>query len=111
MTFASDGIQLEKEYVNRVEVLDTGELLLGLKSQGKPNYQFVYREAAGVYWDNNRHGFKSTPMKKWSCSRWFEQIIGVVRSALGVDLVLSPGVAWRNIPEQQRTEILRGSDI
>jgi hypothetical protein len=111
VTVALDGIQLDQEYINRVEILETGELLLGLKSQGKPIYQFVYREAAGVYWDNNRHGFKSTPMKKWSCSRWFKQIVGVVPSALGVDLVLSPDVAWRNISEQQKKEIKSGGDI
>jgi hypothetical protein len=96
---------MEQETINRIEVLDTGELLLVLESQGRPTYQFVYQEAAGVYWDKNRHGFKSTPMKEWSCSQWFNHIAGVVRSALGVDLVLSPNVTWGNISEQQKTEI------
>ena len=52
------------------------------KAGGKPIYQYVYREAAGVYWDEQRHGFKSTPMKEWSCSKWFFQIVGVVQSRL-----------------------------
>ena len=96
---------MEQETINRIEVLDTGELLLVLESRGRPAYQFVYQEAAGVYWDKNRHGFKSTPIREWSCSQWFKHIVDVVRSALGVDLVLSPDLTWDNIPEQQKAEI------
>lgn len=102
---------MDHETINRVEVLDTGELLLGLESQGKPIYQYVYREAAGVYWDKNRYGFKSTPMKKWSCSQWYKQIVDVVRSGLGINLALGPNVTWRNISGQQRAEILSGTAI
>ncbi len=92
-------------------MLDTGELLLGLESQGKPMYQYVYREAAGVYWDEIRHGFKSTPMKDWSAPKWFSQIVAVVRSGLGVELSLGENITWRNIPEQQQAEILHGKAI
>ncbi|MCI0553733.1 MAG: hypothetical protein L0287_22525, partial [Anaerolineae bacterium] len=69
-----------REIINVVELLDTGELLLGLESQGTPTYQFVYREAAGVYWDENRHGFRSAPVKERSCPEWYCHIVGVVRS-------------------------------
>lgn len=84
---------MDSETISEVEVLDSGELLLVLQSRGKPMYQYVYREAAGVYWDESRHGFKSTPMKKWSCAKWFFHIVGVVRSSLGVELQLSKNVA------------------
>ena len=102
---------MEQETIIRIEVLDTEELLIVLEGQGKPAYQFVYREAAGVYWDKKRHGFTSTPIREWSCSQWFIHIVGVVRSALGVDLVLSPDLTWRNVPEQQKAEILSGKAI
>jgi hypothetical protein len=102
---------MERETINRVEILDTGELLLGLESQGKSMYQYVYREAAGVYWDEQRHGFKSTPMKEWPCSKWFFQIIGVVKSGLGVELNLGPDITWRNIPAQERAIIENGKII
>ena len=98
--------QMDQETINRVEVLDTGELLLGLEGQGKPLYQYVYREASGVYWDENRHGFRSTPMKEWSCSQWYKKIVGVVHSGLGVELMLGDNIDWLNISEQQKTEIL-----
>lgn len=97
---------MKKEIINRIEVLDTGEFLLGLEGQGESMYQYVYREAAGVYWDTERSGFKSTQMKEWSCAQWFKQIVGVVRSGLGVELTIGANVAWLNVPEEQKAEIL-----
>lgn len=96
---------MDSEIIDRVEVLDTGELLLGLKSAGNPIYQYVYREAAGVYWDQNRRGFKSTPMKEWSCSQWFNQIVDIVRTGLGVELILDTNVFWFNIPDREKERI------
>lgn len=96
---------MKQEIINRVELLDTGELLLGLESSGESMYQYVYREAAGVYWDSNKHGFKSTEMKEWSCAQWFGHIVGVVRSGLGIDLKLGADVSWLNISENHRAEI------
>jgi hypothetical protein len=97
--------------MDRVEVLDSGEFLLGLESQGNPMYQHVYREAAGVYWDEDRHGFKSTQMKEWSCSQWFGQIVSIVQSGLGVKLQLGKSVTWRNISDQEKAEIERANTI
>jgi hypothetical protein len=96
---------MNSETINKIEVLETGELLVGIESQGKPMFQYVYREAAGVYWDQSRKGFKSTPMREWSCSQWFKQIIEVVRSGFGVELKLGANVIWLNVPEKQKTEI------
>lgn len=93
------------ETISRIEVLDTGELLLGLESKGSGGYQHVYREAAGVYWDPERSGFKSTPMREWSCSKWFTHIVGVVQSGLELKLVLGKSVAWSNVPDQEKLEI------
>jgi hypothetical protein len=36
------------EYINRIELLDSGELFLGIESEGMEMHQFVYREAAGA---------------------------------------------------------------
>ena len=74
-------------------------------------YQYIYREAAGVYWDQAKQGFKSTPMKEWSCSQWYKQIVSVVRSGLGVELVLANHISWSNVPEKEKAEILRGNTI
>ena len=96
---------MKYEIINRIEVLDTGELFLGLESQGQPMYQHIYRAAAGVYWDQDRIGFKSTPMKERSCSQWFKRMVDTVRSELGVELKLGEKVVWLDVPEQQKAEI------
>lgn len=102
---------MDSETISKIEMLNTGELLLGIVSQGKPTYQYVYREAAGVYWDESRRGFKSTPIKEWSCSKWFLHIVGVVQTGLGVKLRLGKSVTWRNIPDQEKVEIERANTI
>ena len=98
---------MKQESINRIEVLDTGELFLGLESQGQPVYEYIYRAAVGVYWDQDEIGFKSTPMKEQSCLQWFKQIVTAARSELGVELKLGSDVIWLNVPAQQKTEIQR----
>lgn len=102
---------MDREAVNRIEVLDTGELLLGIEGLGKPVYEYIYREAAGVHWDQSLHGFKSTPMKEWSCAQWYKQIVSVARSGLGVELSLADHVTWSNVPEKEKAEIQRENAI
>lgn len=96
---------MSSETINRIELLDTGELLLGIEGHGKSMYQHVYREAAGVYWDQSKHGFKSTPINEWSCSQWYKHILEIVRIGFGVELTLSETVVWINVPEQEQKKI------
>jgi hypothetical protein len=87
-------------------MLETNELFIGIKGKGNSSYQFVYREAVGVYWDENEKGFKSTPMKDWSCVKWFEHIVKTVLDGIGIELKLGSNVSWINIPDEQKAEIL-----
>lgn len=102
---------MARETIEKVCVTNAGELFLGLASGGKPMYQYVYREAAGVYWDNENHGFKSVPIKDKPCSEWFSHIVSVVRSGLGLELVLNSEVSWQNIPENETTRIVQDHAI
>ena len=52
-------------------------------------YQNIYREASGVYWDNEFGCFLTTPPQDWDSTKWYQEIIRVVRSGLGLQLVLS----------------------
>lgn len=97
--------------ISKVEVLATGELLLGLEAKGEAWYQHVYRGAAGVYWDEAKNGFKSTPMREMSCSQWYSHIFAVVRSELGVELTLAAQVAWCNVDDQERIAIQHAASI
>ena len=102
---------MDSEIINKIEVTDSGELLLGIKGKGNPMYQHVYREAAGVYWDATLCGFKSTELKEWSCSKWFSHIVSIVKSGLGVELKLSNKILWKNIPEKDKSEIIETNTI
>ncbi len=102
---------MEREFIKKIYVNGDSELVLILENDGKPEYQYVYRGAAGVYWDQEVKGFKSTPMKELSCSGWFTQIIEVVKSELGVELFLSPSSSWHEIPTEEIEKIRQTYDV
>jgi len=72
----------------------------------KPIYQYVYRAAAGVSWDNSLGCFQSTVPREWTYGDWYGQIVSVVRSELGVRLQLSPSAIFDGGSESFREDIL-----
>lgn len=90
----------------RVEVLDTSELRLVLSSGGKASYQYVYREARGVYWDNDAGAFRGTERRKWTYAEWFAHIVEVCAD-IGVTLALANSVEWVAVPESDKQQILK----
>jgi hypothetical protein len=99
---------LKRETISKVEILGNGELLLGLGSGGNSNYQYVYREAAGVYWDEGKKGFKSTEPKGKAYDWWYQHIVSVVRD-IDVDLVMGDRIEWINVSDQVASGILEVS--
>ena len=94
------------ELIDRVELLGTGELLVGLASGGTAEYEHVYRAAGGVSWDASMRGFKSSPIRQqWSVPQWYAHVVSVARAELGVELGLGDAVSWRNIPDRDRQDI------
>ena len=91
--------------ISTIEILENGEMFVVLASGGKPMYQYIYREAAEVYWDNEKKGFKAPAPRKWSHSDWFKQIVTVTASGLGVSLKLLNNTSWINVPEQTKAEM------
>ena len=102
---------MDSEIINKVRVIEGGELLLGIEGNEKPMYQYIYREAAGVYWDPALNGFKSKGLKDKSCSVWFSHIVSIVKSGLDVELQLSSKTSWENIPEKDKNEIIEKNTI
>jgi hypothetical protein len=98
-------VTMEIEEISKIEILENGEMFVVLASGGKPMYQYIYREAAEVYWDNEVKGFKAPTPRQWSHSDWFKQIVSVVASGLGVTLKLSNATIWVNVPKQTKAEI------
>lgn len=95
------------EKINRIEILDSGELFVGIEGDGDPSYQYVYREAAGVYWDSSRKGFKSTELKNWTAPQWFAHILDIVLY-VGVELEMGEKITWKDVSEADKTLMLSG---
>jgi len=96
---------MKNEIIKEIAVNDKNELLLKLVSNGNSSYQYIYREATGVYWDENQKAFKSTPMNKWTISEWFLHIKNTLRSVLNVELTVDKRMDWKNIPNEEKQKI------
>jgi hypothetical protein len=89
------------EIIKEVVVNDKNELLIKVIGDGNPMYQYVYREAAGVYWDDNQKAFKSTPLNEWTESKWFMHIKDIVKSGLNIELSFDANLKWNNISDEE----------
>lgn len=96
---------MKKEIIKEIVVNYQNELLLKVVGEGNSGYQYVYREAAGVYWDEIQKGFKSTTINEWTISEWFLHIKDIVKSGLNVELTIDENVEWENIPDTEKIKI------
>ncbi|WP_156035437.1 hypothetical protein [Microbulbifer sp. HZ11] len=96
---------METEEISKVEIVESGEMYVILKNGGKPMYQYIYREAEEVCWVEGMKGFKSPQPRKWSYSDWYEYIVSVAASGLGISLYLTNNTIWQNVPENSKSEI------
>jgi len=95
---------MDSENISRVEILEGNELIVVLESGGKSEYQYIYREAAEVYWDNDLKAFKSPPPKKWSHADWFQHIVKIAGNC-SITLAITDKTDWKNVPKQVKEEI------
>ena len=72
----------------KVAVLDDGRIAVFPESK-KAMYQYVHREAAGVYWDQEKGCFISTPPGDWTPQKWYQHIVAIVKSAVGLQMILT----------------------
>lgn len=96
---------MKTETVNTIVLNENNELMLKITGEGNPSYQYVYREAAGVYWDENEKGFKSTPLRDWTVSKWFFHIKDIVNTGLNLNLEMDNNITWENIPTDEQEKI------
>ncbi len=97
------------EVIERVEILENEQLIVVLASGGDPSYQYIYREAAEVNWDDNLKAFKSPPPRQWSHSDWFHHIVKVAKNC-SIDLSLNNETIWVNIPNNVKEQIVAGKN-
>lgn len=72
----------------KVAVLDDNRIAVFPKTK-RADFQYVYREAAGVSWDDASGCFVSSHLRSWSSQMWFEHILSTVESGLGLQMVLT----------------------
>jgi len=83
-----NGKKMEFCTIEKISILDDGRIAVFPKIK-KGMWQYVYREAAGVHWENESGYFTSTPPREWTAQDWYKQIIAVVRTGVGLEMKLS----------------------
>ncbi|KQN75302.1 hypothetical protein ASF04_04235 [Duganella sp. Leaf61] len=97
---------MQLETVSNIEIAADGSLLVvGLESGVSQSYQYVYRAAAGVYWDDNVRAFKLDTKNDKRFAHWFAHVCKVLEEEMNVRLHLGNRTAWTNVPNDVRSEI------
>jgi len=61
-----------RDEIAEIEIDAAGQLHVVPASQAFP---YIHREAMEVHWDPERNSLHSPPPRKWSYTRWFQQIL------------------------------------
>lgn len=85
----SFGKNMDTSRILKVAVLEDGRTAVFPESR-KAMYQYVYREAAGVYWEQESGCFVSTPPGDWTPQQWYQHIVTIVKTGVGLQMVLTP---------------------
>jgi hypothetical protein len=89
---------METTPILKVAVLPDGRVAVFPQSKSA-DYQYVYREAAGVYWNQEMGCFVSTAPQEWSPHKWYQHIVSVVKSGVGIKMILTPGTEYESKDE------------
>ena len=69
------------------------------------HFEFIYRAAAEVGWDDKEHFLYSPKPKEWTYFDWYRQIIMATKDEYGCQLVLTYKTQWTNIPNELKDQI------
>lgn len=94
------------ETVSDIGITDEGVIVITLESGGKPSYQYVYRAAAGVCWEQGEKAFKFDTKSDGLYSKWFAHILNVLNDEMGLQLQLAKVVTWTAVSDEVRDELL-----
>jgi len=97
--------KMELLKIKKVAVLEDGRLAV-YPERTSGSYQYIYREAAGVYWNSDLHCFHSTIPRTWDYREWFSQIVCIVLSGLNIRLILSDDTKYESLDENFAKDII-----
>ena len=87
----------------KIAIIESAKLAI-FPAESNSMYEYIYREAAGVYWDKHLNCFKSTEMREWSCGKWFMHMISLIESTFQIHLVISKDTEFQS--DQLKNKIL-----
>ena len=71
----------------------------------KQTFEYIYRAAAEVGWDNKENFLFSPKPREWTYFEWYRQIIMATKGEYGCQLVLKDKTQWTNIPNELKDQI------
>ncbi len=94
---------MERDTIAEVEIDATGKLHV---VPTKLAFQYIYREAIEVQWDDVRRSLHSPEPRAWSYARWFQQILAAAREQ-NCELSIAASTKWLNIDPGIKAEFLQ----
>jgi hypothetical protein len=91
--------------ITKIEILKSGKLVVTPVENWNNLFQFIYRTATGVDWDEETKSFIAPSSKEWSYFDWYANIVTSVISELGVNLKTTQKTEWQNVPEELKEDI------
>ena len=94
--------------ITKVSLLNDGRLAI-YPATAIPMFEYIYREASGVYWSKEFGCFLSAPPQDLDYLKWYGQIVSVVWSGLRVKLDLTPDTQFEGAPENFKADIIKAN--
>ena len=86
------------------------EKLAVFPSKASSSYQYVYREACEVYWENDAQYFYSPVPRELDYRKWYEQYVSVVRTGLSIRLNLSDDTEFEANEDNFKTDMIEANE-
>jgi hypothetical protein len=91
--------------VSQVIVEPKAGLLVVLQGDGLKPYEYIYREANGLRWNNERRAVHAYEPSRWEHAELLRHVAHTVREAFGEELLLSPSTEWVGISPELKAEL------
>ena len=94
---------MRKDNIKKIAVDDAERLCI---TPEKENFEFVYRSALKVHWDEKNLFLYSPKPREWTYFDWYKQILSASIDC-GCELYITQDTIWINIPENLKKDILK----
>ena len=69
------------------------------------DFTYIWRDASGVRWDQDRHVLIAYEPERWEPVTLFKQIVAVVNNEYGRELEVTLSTEWSNVQPKLRAQI------